>query len=144
MKKFKFTVNGREYDVEVKSYVGEDAEVLVNGTEYNVKVQPEKEEAKRAVAAPKPRPAAAPAETTAAAPAKSSGNGFKAVAPLPGTILSINVNVGDAVKRGDNLLVYEAMKMENNFLAEVDGTIKEINVKVGDNVLQGAVLFVID
>ncbi|MBQ2499267.1 MAG: biotin/lipoyl-binding protein, partial [Bacteroidales bacterium] len=64
-------------------------------------------------------------------------------APLPGTVMQIYVNVGDVVKRGDKLMMYEAMKMENNFLAEVDGTIKEIKVRVGDNILQGAVLFVI-
>ena len=62
---------------------------------------------------------------------------------LPGTIMQIFVNVGDQVKRGDKILMYEAMKMENNFLAEVDGEIKDIKVRVGDNVLQGAVLVVI-
>ena len=62
---------------------------------------------------------------------------------LPGTIMQIFVNVGDEVKRGDKILMYEAMKMENNFLAEVDGVIKDIKVKVGDNILQGAVLAII-
>ena len=57
--------------------------------------------------------------------------------------MQIYVNVGDQVKRGDKILMYEAMKMENNFLAEVDGVIKDIKVRVGDNVLQGAVLVVI-
>ena len=57
--------------------------------------------------------------------------------------MQIYVNVGDEVKRGDKILMYEAMKMENNFLAEVDGVIKDIKVRVGDNVLQGAVLVVI-
>ena len=57
--------------------------------------------------------------------------------------MQIFVNVGDQVKRGDKILMYEAMKMENNFLAEADGVIKDIKVKVGDNVLQGAVLAII-
>ena len=142
MKKFKFTVNGKEYEVEVKKYEGENAEVIVDGTQYNVTVQREEEEAP-AFVAPKrtaPKPAAAPkAEETHATPA----DGYKSLAPLPGTVMQIYVNVGDVVKRGDKLMMYEAMKMENNFLAEVDGTIKEIKVRVGDNILQGAVLFVI-
>ena len=57
--------------------------------------------------------------------------------------MQIFVNIGDQVKRGDKILMYEAMKMENNLTADVDGEIKDIRVKVGDNVLQGAVLVVI-
>lgn len=143
MKKFKFTVNGKEYDVEVKSYEGENAEVIVDGTQYNVKVQREEEDVP-AFVAPKrqaPKPGAAPKVETPAATAPTDG--YKSLAPLPGTVMQIFVNVGDVVKRGDKLMMYEAMKMENNFLAEVDGTIKEIKVRVGDNILQGAVLFVI-
>ena len=143
MKKFKFTVNGKEYEVEVKKYEGENAEVIVDGTQYNVTVQREEEEAPTFVApkrtAPKPATAAPKAEETHATPA----DGYKSLAPLPGTVMQIYVNVGDTVKRGDKLMMYEAMKMENNFLAEIDGTIKEIKVRVGDNILQGAVLFVI-
>ena len=143
MKKFKFTVNGKEYDVEVKSYEGENAEVIVDGTQYKVTVQREEEEVP-AFVAPKrtaPKPAATPKQE--AAPASTPTDGYKSLAPLPGTVMQIFVNVGDVVKRGDKLMMYEAMKMENNFLAEVDGTIKEIKVRVGDNILQGAVLFVI-
>lgn len=143
MKKFKFTVNGKEYEVEVKKYEGENAEVIVDGTQYNVTVQREEEETPAFVApkrqAPKPAETAPKAEETHATPA----DGYKSLAPLPGTVMQIYVNVGDVVKRGDKLMMYEAMKMENNFLAEVDGTIKEIKVRVGDNILQGAVLFVI-
>ena len=143
MKKFKFTVNGKEYEVEVKSYEGENAEVIVDGTQYNVKVQREEEDVPAFVApkrqAPKPAAAAPKAEEQHTTPA----DGYKSLAPLPGTVMQIYVNVGDVVKRGDKLMMYEAMKMENNFLAEVDGTIKEIKVRVGDNILQGAVLFVI-
>ena len=125
MKKFKFTISGKQYEVEVQSFENDKAQVVVNGTQYEVDVEREKEEA---------TPAAAPA---------GDANGVKAVAPLPGTIMQIFVNVGDQVKRGDKILMYEAMKMENNFLAEADGVIKDIKVKVGDNVLQGAVLAII-
>ena len=141
MKKFKFTISGNQYEVEVQSFENDKAQVVVNGTQYEVDVEREKEEAKPVIA---PRPAAAKAAAPAAAPA-AGGNvdGVKAVAPLPGSIMQIYVNVGDQVKRGDKILMYEAMKMENNFLAEVDGVIKDIKVRVGDNVLQGAVLVVI-
>jgi len=146
MKKFKFTVNGKDYAVEVKSCNGENAEVVVNGTQYQVKYQPEEEEVKTTFVAPKRQaaPKAGKVEAAVAAPqAAPAGDGFKAVAPLPGTVQQIYVNVGDVVKRGQKLMMYEAMKMENNFLAEVDGTIKEVKVRVGDNIIQGAVLFVI-
>lgn len=140
MKKFKFTISGKQYEVEVQSFEGDKAQVVVNGTQYEVDVEREKEEARPVVAAP--RPAAAP-KADAPKAAAVDANGHKAVAPLPGTIMQIFVNVGDQVKRGDKILMYEAMKMENNFLAEVDGEIKDIKVRVGDNVLQGAVLVVI-
>ena len=141
MKKFKVTISGKQYEVEVQSFENDKAQVVVNGTQYEVDVEREKEEAKPVVA-PRPKAAPAPASTPAAAPA-GDANGVKAVAPLPGTIMQIFVNVGDQVKRGDKILMYEAMKMENNFLAEADGVIKDIKVKVGDNVLQGAVLAII-
>ena len=140
MKKFKFTISGKQYEVEVQSFENDKAQVVVNGTQYEVDVEREKEEAKPVVAAP--RPAAAP-KADAPKAAATDANGHKAVAPLPGTIMQIYVNVGDQVKRGDKILMYEAMKMENNFLAEVDGEIKDIKVRVGDNVLQGAVLAII-
>ena len=142
MKKFKFTISGNQYEVEVQSFENDKAQVVVNGTQYEVDVEREKEEAKPVIA---PRPAAPKASAPAAAAPAAGGNvdGVKAVAPLPGTIMQIYVNVGDQVKRGDKILMDEAMKMENNFLAEVDGVIKDIKVRVGDNVLQGAVLVVI-
>ncbi|MBR5780870.1 MAG: biotin/lipoyl-binding protein [Bacteroidales bacterium] len=142
MKKFKFTISGKQYEVEVQSFENDKAQVVVNGTQYEVDVEREKEEAKPVIA---PRPAAPKAAAPKAAAPAAAGNvdGVKAVAPLPGTIMQIFVNVGDQVKRGDKILMYEAMKMENNFLAEVDGVIKDIKVRVGDNVLQGAVLVVI-
>ena len=141
MKKFKFTISGNQYEVEVQSFENDKAQVVVNCTQYEVDVEREKEEAKPVIA-PRPKAAPAPSATPSAAPA-GDANGVKAVAPLPGTIMQIFVNVGDQVKRGDKILMYEAMKMENNFLAETDGVIKDIKVKVGDNVLQGAVLAII-
>ena len=143
MKKFKFTISGKPYEVEVQDIEGNLATVNVNGTEYKV----EMEEQAAPVVAPVARPAAKPAatQTQAAAPrpAAAGGAGYKMAAPLPGTIMQIFVKQGDAVKKGDKLLMYEAMKMENNLLAETDGTITAINCRQGDNVLQGDVLIVI-
>ena len=144
MKKFKFTISGKPYEVEVQNIEGNIATVNVNGTEYKV----EMEEQAAPVVAPVARPAK-PATTTqsqAAAPkpaAAASGAGYKMAAPLPGTIRQIFVKQGDTVKKGDKLLMYEAMKMENNLLAEADGSITAINCRQGDNVLQGDVLIVI-
>ena len=144
MKKFKFTISGKPYEVEVQDTEGNIATVNVNGTEYKV----EMEEQAAPVVAPVARPAAKPAASaqTQAAPkpaATTGGAGYKMAAPLPGTIMQIYVKQGDAVKKGDKLLMYEAMKMENNLLAEADGTITAINCRQGDNVLQGDVLIVI-
>ena len=143
MKKFKFTISGKPYEVEVQDIEGNIATVNVNGTEYKV----EMEEQAAPVVAPVARPAAKPA---ASAPAKSAApkaapaaGGHKMEAPLPGTIMQIYVKEGAAVKKGDKLLMYEAMKMENNLLAECDGTVASINCRQGDNVLQGDVLIVI-
>ena len=143
MKKFKFTISGKPYEVEVQNIEGNIATVNVNGTEYQV----EMEEQAAPVIAPVARPAAKPAATSSAPatpkPAVAGGAGYKMAAPLPGTIMQIFVKQGDAVKKGDKLLMYEAMKMENNLLAEADGAITAINCRQGDNVLQGDTLIVI-
>ena len=143
MKKFKFTISGKPYEVEVQNIEGNKATVNVNGTEYQV----EMEEQAAPVVAPVVRPVAKPTPSSSAPaapkPAAASGSGYKMAAPLPGTIMQIFVKQGDAVKKGDKLLMYEAMKMENNLLAEADGTITAINCRQGDNVLQGDTLIVI-
>ena len=144
MKKFKFTISGKPYEVDVQDIEGNIATVNVNGTEYKVEMEEQ--------AAPVAAPVARPAKTQSAGPAKAApkaaapaggGAGHKMAAPLPGTIMQIYAKVGDSVKKGDKLLMYEAMKMENNLLAECEGTITAINCRQGDNVLQGDVLIVI-
>ena len=114
--------------------------ITVNGNVYDVTVEEGAAVASAApVAAPKaaaPAPKAAP---KAAAPAGAQG-GVKVNAPMPGKILGIKANAGQAVKKGDVLLVLEAMKMENEVVAPQDGTVASINVAVGDQVEAGAVL----
>lgn len=114
--------------------------ITVNGNVYDVTVE---EGGAGAAAAPKaaaPK-AAAPkaAAPKAAAPAGSAG-AVKINAPMPGKILSVKASAGQAVKKGDVLMILEAMKMENEIVAPQDGTVAGINVAAGDSVEAGAVL----
>lgn len=112
--------------------------ITVNGTAYDVTV----EEGGQGAAAPAAAPrAAAPkaAAPKAAAPSGAAG-AVKVNAPMPGKILSVKASQGQAVKKGDVLMILEAMKMENEVVAPQDGTVASINVAAGDSVEAGAVL----
>ena len=108
--------------------------VNVNGTVYEVAV--EVMDGVPAAPAPAPAPAAAPAAPVAAAPA----GGEAITAPMPGTILAVNVTNGAAVKKGDVLFVLEAMKMENEIMAPCDGTVAGVGVSKGASVSTGDTL----
>ncbi len=90
-------------------------------------------------AAPAPAPAAAPQPATVAA-----GSGKPLKSPLPGIIIDVKVNVGDEVKKGDVVVMLEAMKMENSINASVSGKVTSVNVKTGDSVLEGVTLLTIE
>ncbi len=136
MKKFKFTIRGQEYDVEIKDLQGSNAKIEVNGTSYDVDVHIE-EKASKTPRLVRKAVVNKPGEGSI----KKGGAGSATVkAPLPGSIIKINIAVGDSINPGDTLLVMEAMKMENNVLAEKGGTVKAIKVAVGDSVLQDDVL----
>ena len=115
--------------------------ITVNGTAYDVAVEELGGSAAPAAAAPvaaTSAPAAAPAP---AAPAAGGAAGSISVsAPMPGKILAVKANVGQAVKKGDVVLILEAMKMENEVVAPEDGTIASINVAVGSAVEAGDTL----
>lgn len=147
MKTYRFKINGNEYNVAVNSVSGNIADVTVNGTSYQVEmdsVPAAPVQAAPVQAAPAQAAPAAPTATTvqtAPKPAPAPSGAGKAVkSPLPGVILSVNVNVGDAVKAGQVVAVLEAMKMENEIQAESDGTVTAINVAKGDSVLEGAAI----
>jgi len=110
--------------------------ITVNGNVYEVTVEEGFTGAASApkAAAPKAAPAAAPA-----APAGAAG-AVAVTAPMPGKILGVKASAGQAVKRGQVLLILEAMKMENEIVAPQDGTVATINVAVGDSVEPGATL----
>lgn len=115
--------------------------ITVNGTAYDVAVE-EMGAGAAPAAAPAPVAApAAPAPVAAPAPA-ASGNegGIKVVAPMPGKILSVKASVGASVKKGEVILILEAMKMENEVVAPEDGTVASINVSEGASVESGDTL----
>ena len=117
--------------------------VTVNGTSYEITL--EVVDAADVKAAPAPVAAPAPAAAPAAAPAPvaAPAGGETVTSPMPGTILSINVQNGAAVKKGDVLMILEAMKMENEIIAPCDGTVASVNVNSGASVETGAALCVI-
>ena len=121
MKKFSVTVNGTVYDVEVN-------EVKAGGA------APAPAAAPAPKAAPAPAPAAAPAPK-AAAPVAAGATTVKA--PMPGKILSVAVSAGQAGKKGDLLLVLEAMKMQNEIYAPQDATVSEVRVSANQTVATG-------
>jgi len=141
MKKFKFTIRGNTYEVEIQNIEDNLAEIEVNGSLYKVEIQhEEKQQSKTPVLVRKPveylqnqteKKTHKPAEKIKAGAIK---------APLPGTILIVKKKVGDEVNSGDLLLVMEAMKMENNINADRSGKISALHCNVGDAVLEGDVL----
>ena len=121
MKNYTITVNGNVYDVTVEEGAGVAAPVAPVASPAAPKVAP------------------APAKKAAPAP-KAAAGGVKVNAPMPGKILGVKASVGQAVKKGDVLLILEAMKMENEIVAPQDGTVASINVTVGEQVESGAVI----
>jgi biotin carboxyl carrier protein len=136
MKHFKFSIKGQNYDVEVKEFEGNQAVIEVNGTTYEVELHRELRSSKTPVLV---RQSVKTSEDEHRIRKEDTGT-HKVRAPLPGIIMNILVREGDMVKKGQKLLVYEAMKMENNILSEKEGMIKSIKVVPGDNVLQDDVL----
>lgn len=118
--------------------------VNLNGKNYEVEVEEDSAAVLSVTDAPQAQPAAVPAAPAAAAPVPvPSGEGEKVLAPMPGTILSVAVSQGQAVKTGDVLMIIEAMKMENEIVAPCDGAVVQILVQKGSTVDTNAVLAVI-
>lgn len=134
MKAYQVTVNGQVFQVTVEEASG-------TGTIPAMSlIQPVAAPMPQPVApAPKPAPAPAPAKPKAEVPT----GGKKIQAPMPGKILKLNFTTGSTVKRGDVLVVLEAMKMENDIMAPNDATIVSVHVAQGDNVNTGDVLVVL-
>ena len=114
--------------------------ITVNGVSYEVEVE---EVAAGSASAPAAPVAAAPA-APAAAPKAAAVAGTKINAPMPGTVLDVKVAAGKTVKKGDILLILEAMKMENEILAPADATVAQVLVSKGASVSSGDVLCVLN
>ncbi len=139
MKTFNFIIRGTEYEVEIKSLENSVAKIEVNGSLYNVELKKEMNTSKTPVLVRKPVVLPPGSEQI-----KKQSGIFKVKAPLPGNIMKVFVKEGDSVSVDDNLLIYEAMKMENTLKADKAGTIKSVAVKEGEAVLQDAVLMEIE
>ena len=140
MKEYKYTIDGKEYKVEIGEIVENIADVTVNGESFKVELEPEKEPEKKKVVLGKPTDAQDSEEQTTSAANVNTANAVKA--PLPGVVTE--VAVGDSVKAGDTVLVLEAMKMANNIEAEKDGKVTAICVKTGESVMEDSPLVVIE
>lgn len=142
MKEYKYKINGNLYKVTVGDIEDNNVRVEVNGTSYTVELEKSVK--------PKIKPVVRTASTTPAAPPPAvsrpvvagSKSGIKS--PLPGVILDIKVKEGDAVKRGQTLLILEAMKMENDIIADRDGKVTSIKVSKGESILEGTDLIIIE
>lgn len=151
MKQYKYKINGAQYDVTIDSISGNLAKVEVNGIPFEVEMQgstlvEDNLPTPSAVAeVSASAPTVAPAVEAAPAPAAkgAAGAGTPVKAPLPGVVTKVLVSAGQTVKKGDNVLVLEAMKMENNITAECDGSVTGICVAAGDSVMEGTVLLTI-
>ncbi len=138
MKAYKYKINGKDYEVVISGLNGNIADVTVNGTPYKVEME---DAPAQAVPAAAPVAAAAPAAAPAPAPApaaKPAGAGKAVISPLPGVIVEVSVKEGQSVNAGDKVAVIEAMKMENDIVADTAGTVTAIHISKGDSVLEGA------
>jgi len=142
MKEYRLKINGHDYEVGVGATTGNITEVTVNGVVYSVETEGAavRKVNRAKVAAPAVRPAA---PQTSPKPSRIAP-GTAITSPLPGVMLSIDVIVGEKVKAGQKVAVLEAMKMENDILADKDGTVKAIYVAKGESMLEGAAIMTIE
>ncbi|MGN0225438.1 MAG: biotin/lipoyl-containing protein [Prevotella sp.] len=142
MKEYKYTIDGKEYKVEIGDIVDNVADVTVNGEAFKVEMELEAEPEKKKVVLG--NPTAESSDDSSATPTANVNTANAVKAPLPGVITSIEVQVGQQVNAGDTVVVLEAMKMANNIEAEKSGTVTAICVKQGENVMEDAPLVVIE
>ena len=155
MKKFKFSIDNNPFEVSVTELENGQIDVEVNGSNYIVTIDREQPKAAAPKVAPKAAPAAAPkaaapvaapkapvaAPAAAPAPAASTGAVKTVKSQLPGSVTKLVMEVGQAGKKGDTVMMIEAMKMENEIKAECDGTIAKFHVEAGKSVMADDKLF---
>ncbi len=150
MKKYNVKVNGNDYTVAINSVDDKIATVEVNGTEFKVELENSvltsktpsivQKRAEQSISA-MPQ---VTAPTPAAAPRPSAGGGAGIKSPLPGTVLDVLVKEGDSVKAGQKVIILEAMKMENDILADKDGVVTKLAVSKGAAIMEGDLLITIE
>ncbi|MBP1637743.1 MAG: biotin/lipoyl attachment protein [Bacteroidetes bacterium] len=146
MKKYKFTINEKDYNVVVKDIDDGIAELEVNGTPYEVKVHLQEQKVSKTPILVRKEVQNKPgenkvAEKLAPMPMAAKPSAKTINAPLPGSVIKINVEEGSTFQEGDVLMIMESMKMENNILAEKSGTIHKVCISPGDSVMQDQPLF---
>ena len=146
MKEYKYKINGNLYNVVIGDIEDNIAHVEVNGTHYTVEMEkkPKAAPTPKPVARPVAKPTAAPAPAASAPASKPAAGKSGVKSPLPGVILDIKVKEGDEVKKGQTVIILEAMKMENSINADKDGKVTAINVSKGESVLEGTDLVIIE
>ncbi len=144
MRKYELSIGDNDYKAEVKEFTVDFARIVVNDIEYEVTL---KEFGRKEVAAPRsldrsasPKAPAVSKETKRAVPVGVNGGAEGIRSPLPGLIIDVMIKEGDSVKAGQNMIVMEAMKMENQIQAPHDGTVKKVFVNKGDSVAEDDVL----
>lgn len=146
LKEYKYKINGTKFTVKIGETVDNNVHVEVNGTPYTVELEKEpsrKTTVSQPVKSPRPSPRTEGGEKIIATPTVASGS-HVVKAPLPGTIMSFSVKVGDTVNAGDTVCVLEAMKMENDIHTPNAGKVVKIIANVGDAVPQDGDIMVIE
>ena len=148
MKKYKFSINEKEYNVVVKEVDDDVAEVEVNGTPYSIHIHKKRQTPKTPILLRKDIKTIPGenkvAEKLAPMPISAKPSSKAINAPLPGNVLKISVKAGDTFKEGDVLMVMESMKMENNITSDYAGKVKRILTQEGKSVTAGAKLIEIE
>lgn len=147
LKEYKYTINGTKFLVKVGDVVDDHVHVEVNGIPYNVeldKAPSRKTTVSQPVKSPRPAPRTETGEKVISTPAAAPASGFVVKSPLPGTLMSFSVKVGDTVNAGDTVCVLEAMKMENDIHSPKAGKVVKIMANVGDAVPQDGDIMVIE
>ena len=140
---YRITIQDQSFEIEIGNVTGDAAEVTVNNTPYIVRLENLSAPDSAPPAATVTRPLATPAAVKPKPIAAPAGGGETIVAPIPGIILSISVQVGDSVSSGQVVAIMEAMKMENKLTSHVSGKVKEILAPKGTEVATGDVVLVI-
>lgn len=146
MKEYRYKINGMKFTVNVGDIVDNEATVEVNGVPYKVELDKKVTKKEKPALAQSGQTNHGPSAPVTSKPAQkpaapSHPDALKS--PLPGTIMSINVKVGDTVKSGDKVGVLESMKMENDLRSTKDGVVKQILVSQGDTVQEGDDIMII-